>query len=350
MKAGIAWVALAIFFTVCGGSAIAQPTVVKVVVVTTFEDDYDNPNATGLSSGEAYLWIKGMHLDHVLPLPAGFRPLRTNDRGVLELMTGMTTGKAAASTMALGLDPRFDLSKAYWILAGIAGVDPERASLGRAAWAEWVVDGDIANAIDPREIPAGWPDGQIPWDRTTPFDPPAGNIGEVYRLNAALVHWAFDLTRNTPIADSAGIRTFRAKFTGYPQAQRPPFVLLGDNLASATYWQGRLDTLRARRWVKIFTGGRGNFTTTSCEDSGFMQAMTLLAKAGKVDLRRVLVLRTASDYCMPRPGVTAAQSLVYDSDKAYMADQEAYQSAYAVGSVVVNELVRGWPAYQDRVP
>jgi len=350
MKAIIAWAIVVIFFSVPGGVARAQPTAIKVVVVTTFEDDYDDLSATGLSSGEAYLWIKGMHLNHVLPLPAGFRPVRTNDQGVLELMTGMTTGKAAASTMALGLDPRFDLSKAYWILAGIAGVDPERASLGSAAWAEWVVDGDISNQIDPREIPAGWPDGQIPWDRTTPFDPPAGNIGEVYHLNPALVHWAFDLTRNTPIPDSAGMKNFRAKFNGYPPAQKPPFVLIGDNLASATYWQGRLDTQRARRWVKLFTAGRGNFTTTSCEDSGFMQAMTLLAKAGKVDLRRVLVLRTASDYCMPRPGVTAAQSLVYDSDKAYMADKEASQSAYAVGSVVVNELVKDWPVYKDRVP
>ena len=27
--------------------------------------------------------------------------------------------------MALGLDPRFDLSKAYWVVAGIAGIDTE---------------------------------------------------------------------------------------------------------------------------------------------------------------------------------------------------------------------------------
>ncbi|MGC4075145.1 MAG: hypothetical protein QM760_22115 [Nibricoccus sp.] len=28
------------------------------------------------------------------------------------------------------LDPRFDFSKAYWLVAGIAGVDPADASLG----------------------------------------------------------------------------------------------------------------------------------------------------------------------------------------------------------------------------
>ena len=127
-------------------------------------------------------------------------------------------------------------------------------------------------------------------------------------------------------------------------------MLIGDTLASATYWQGTLDTLWARRWVKLYTQNQGTFTTTACEDSGFMQAMTLLAKAGRVDLRRVLVLRTASDYCAPRPGVTSAESLRYDADKAYMAEREAAESAYVVGGIVVRELVRGWPAYCDAVP
>jgi purine nucleoside permease len=35
--------------------------------------------------------------------------------------------------MALGLDPRFDLTKAYWLVAGIAGIDPADGSLGCAA-------------------------------------------------------------------------------------------------------------------------------------------------------------------------------------------------------------------------
>jgi purine nucleoside permease len=330
--------------------ARAAPIPIKVVVVTTFEEDYDNPNATGASAGEAVHWIQGLHLYKILPLPAGFRPVRINDDGVLELMTGMTTGKAAASTMALGLDPRFDLSKAYWILAGIAGVDPMRASLGSAAWAEWVVDGDIANSIDPREIPKNWPDGHMPWDQTTPFGPPGSNIGQIYHLDPELVHWAFNLTQSMAIPDSNGMKKFRARFQGFPQAQRPPFVLLGDNLASATYWQGAKSTDWARRWVKLYTQGRGIFTTTSCEDSGFMQSMTLLGKAGRVDLHRVLILRTASDYCLPLPGVTAVESLDYDTDKAYMAFPEATESAYVIGSPVVTELVRGWTVYRDRLP
>lgn len=328
----------------------AAPVAVKVVVVTTFDNDYDNPAGTGEANGEASRWIERMHLAQVLPLPGAFRPLHMGADGVVEIMTGMATARAAASTMALGLDPRFDLTRAYWILAGTAGVDPEVASMGSAAWAEWIVDGDMANYIDPREIPPGWPDGRIPWDAATPLDPPGANEGQVYHLNAGLVRWAYGLTKATAIPDSPAMAAFRAHFTGFPAAMRPPFVLIGDNLCSATYWQGTLATRSARRWVKLNTGGRGTFATTSCEDSGFMQAMTFLAKAGKVDLGRILVLRAASDYCMPRPGVSSAESLRYGTDKAYMADNEAFESAYAVGSVVVKEWLRNWPAYRDHIP
>ena len=43
---------------------------------------------------------------------------------------------------ALVLDPRFDFSRTYWMVVGIAGVDPLQASPGSAAWAKYVVDAD----------------------------------------------------------------------------------------------------------------------------------------------------------------------------------------------------------------
>ena len=42
----------------------------------------------------------------------------------------MGTAKAAGSVMALGLDPRFDLRRTYFVIAGIAGADPSQASIG----------------------------------------------------------------------------------------------------------------------------------------------------------------------------------------------------------------------------
>ena len=257
MRRLISFLAIASALAAPAAAAAAGPIAVKVIIVTTFDQDYDNPKGTGEANGEASRWIERLHMTQVLPLPGAFRPIHMNTDGVVEIMTGMATARAAASTTALGLDPRFDLTKAYWILAGTAGVDPAAASQGSAAWAEWVVDGDLAGSIDPREIPPDWPDGRIPWDGTTPFDRPGANIGQFYHLNAGLVHWAYGLTKDTPIPDSPGMARFRALFTDYPAARRPPFVLMGDNLCSATYWQGTLATQWARRWVKLYTGGKG---------------------------------------------------------------------------------------------
>src|SRR5262249_17196271 len=104
----------------------AQPIHVKVVIVTMFERGED----TGDVPGEFQLWVEREHLDRVLELPAGYRHLRMNKDGVLGMVTGVGTAKAAAAVMALGLDPRFDLSKAYWVVAGIGGGGPADGSLG----------------------------------------------------------------------------------------------------------------------------------------------------------------------------------------------------------------------------
>src|SRR5882724_1936354 len=100
--------------------AHTSPIHVKVVVVAMFEVGED----TGDIPGEYQLWVEREHLDQVLPLSSGYRHVRMNKEGVLGMVTGVGTAKAAASVMALGLDARFDLSKAFWIVAGIGGGDP----------------------------------------------------------------------------------------------------------------------------------------------------------------------------------------------------------------------------------
>src|SRR5207253_9315205 len=96
----------------------------------------------------------------------------SSGKGVLGVVTGIYTAGAAASIMALGMDPRFDLSRAYWLVAGIAGVNPNEASIGSAGWAEWVIDGDLGFEIDAREIPTDWPTGFFPFGKALPYEHP----------------------------------------------------------------------------------------------------------------------------------------------------------------------------------
>ena len=99
------------------------------------------------------------------------RPLWYSEDGVLLICTGGGIANATASILALGVDTRFDLSEAYWVVAGIAGGDPLDVSLGSAVWARQVVDGDLAYEIDAREIPDDWPYGLLPLGATQPVRP-----------------------------------------------------------------------------------------------------------------------------------------------------------------------------------
>jgi purine nucleoside permease len=130
---------------------VVAPLRIKVVVVTMFERGED----TGDIPGEYQLWVEHEKLDRVIGTPAGYHHVRMNQDGVLGMLTGVGTAKAAASVMALGLDARFDPSQAYWIVAGIGGGDPADVSLGSAVWANHVVDGDLARdgcPTDPENV------------------------------------------------------------------------------------------------------------------------------------------------------------------------------------------------------
>jgi purine nucleoside permease len=320
---------------------------VKVVVVTMFERGAD----TGDDPGEFQYWVEREKLDRVLPFPQGYHDLRMNSAGVLGMVTGVGTARAAASIMALGMDPRFNLTKAYWLVAGIAGIDPADGSLGSAVWAEWVVDGDLAHEIDAREIPAGWKTGYVPLRKSVPYELPrqTPDSGEAYHLNAGLVNWAFQLTRAVPLVDSDAMRQERALFES-PNARRAPFVLKGDTLSASTFWHGKLLNEWANDWVSYHTGGKGNYVTTAMEDTGTLQSLTFLAKAGRVDVNRVLVLRTASDFDQPPPGVSAAESLAKTKIGIYTGFVPALEAAWRVGHAVVSNLVQNWTRYRDVAP
>ncbi len=322
------------------------PIPVKVVVVAMFELGAD----TGDAPGEYQFWVEREHLDTTIPFPAGYHDLRMNSNGVLAVLTGQGTAKAASTIMALGLDPRFDLSKAYWLVAGIAGADPEKATLGSAVWTDYVVDGDLSYEIDAREIPPDWTTGYVPLGKLKPFEAPAkANEGQVYQLNPALMEWAYSLTKDVPLGDTEAIRARRAQF---PQkaAQQPPSVLKGGEISASTYWHGKLLDEWANAWVAYYTNGQGRYVTSAMEDFGTLQSLNFLAKARRIDYRRVMVLRTVSNFDQQRPGITAAESLAEQRVSKYGGYLPSLESAYAVGHVVVDEITQNWNKYRDHSP
>ena len=108
-------------------------------------------------------------------------------------------------------------------MAGIAGVDPEDASLGSAAWAEWVVDGDLGYEIDAREIPKDWKTGFVPLRKSVPYELPGHPTSRaVFHLQPALVNWAVRLTQNVALQDTEAMQKERMQFD---LCERPPAAL-----------------------------------------------------------------------------------------------------------------------------
>ena len=238
--------------TPAGEAANAEPLPVRVVVVTM----YETGGTTGDQAGEMQLWVERLPADTEMPFPAGDRPLRYNaDKQILVINTGVGTARSATSVTAIGYDPRFDVSQAYWLVAGIAGGNPNTAPLASAVWADWVVDGDLSNEIDAREIPADWPTGYVPLFEATPYAEPRPTVtfGVFYRLNEGLVDWAYRQTSDVQLANPSELDTVRARYAGYEAASQPPTVMRGDTLSASTFWHGDLLNSWAEDWVGYWT-------------------------------------------------------------------------------------------------
>lgn len=313
-------------------------TPIQFVVVAAFEPD------SSPVPGELTHWITGLSLTQRVPLEAAYRPLWTDENGVLALATGVGAARAATSLTALGLDPRFDLTQAYFLITGVAGINPERGSLASVVLPEYVVDGDLTHELDAREIPLDWPDGFVPIGKTTPYEQPRSDRfnaddGLVFHLNPALVLWALEQTRSLSLLDTPQMAERRRHF-GPAAAHQPPRIQRGDELSSSTFFHGRLLSERAARWVAYQTEARATYTMTAMEDTGILSALQALGRAGRVDWNRVLLARAASNFDQQRVGATAAESLSETRVTSYSAYRPALENAFRAGNALLEALKR----------
>ena len=206
-------------------------------------------------------------------------------------------------------------------------------------------------------MPRDWPYGLFAIGATKPNELPGstqdfagftdtGKLAMSLKLNQGLAQWAFAMTKAVAIPDSPALQADRARWKGFPNAQKPPFVLMGETLGSVRYWHGPARTQWARDWVKLWTGGKGRFAMTNMESQAMAGAMAMAAKQGLVDLDRVLVLRTGSNPSMPPPGVGAVESVANEG----AGQIAAYEANYRIGVPVVHELLKRWETYRETIP
>src|SRR5450830_727067 len=322
-------------------AAAAPPRPVKVMIISMFDQ-------------EAAVWKDQLKLEQSIPVP-GLSPryplVRCNADDVCQLTTDMGKANAAASVAALIHSGMFDLRSAYFLVAGIGGIDPALGTTGTAAWSRYLVDADLAWELDARERADGWHTGYLGINMKTPTDGPPLHYGsEMYQLDETLLQRALALSRDVPLADADQARSYRASYEE-AAASAPPQVTQCDAMTGNTWYHGALLGQRARDWFRMLTAGQGNYCIVAQEDNATYTALKRGAEAGLLDVRRVAVLRTASNFDRQPPGMTALESMRAQSG-GY---PPALRNLYLAGNPLVQDIVAHWqgaamPAPAPAVP
>ena len=315
---------------------LAAKRPVKVMIITLF-------------GPEAAPWLAQLPIRQTVRvdgLSAEYPDVKCTDSGVCVMTTGMGHANAAASTMALVLSPQFDLSHTYFVVTGIAGIDPNVGTLGAAAWARYLVDFGLQQEFDVTEAPPQWQGGYVGIGAADPSTKPKLEYGtEVFQLDEALLQRALALSRGAHLEDNDTAAAYRKQ---YPQvaAQAAPGVLQCDTLAGDTWWHGARLGERASAWTRLLTDGKGTYCTTQQEDNATYEALRRGAAAGRLDLHRVAVLRTGANFDRPHPGQTAQESLAAQSGGFPISTANLYHAAWPL----VSDIVTHWPQWREGVP
>jgi purine nucleoside permease len=301
-------------------------------------------------------WIDNLELStriEVPGLPEDFAAVSCTRDGICLVTTGPGHANAAASMMALLFSKDFDFRRSYFLIAGIAGINPQRGTIGSAAWARYVVDAGIINEIDAREMPQDWPTGHFGRNTLRPYQkPPSLNYGtELFRLDEALLQKVLALTAGTRLDDDDVARELRKKYPA--PANLPPAVIQCDVASTDTYWFGSRLAEYVEGWTETLTDRAGNYCTTASEDTATLTALTRAHRAGLVEFRRIAVLRAGSDFDRPYPG----QSVLDLAESNYRAVRSAtggfslaVNNLYRTAAPWITDVMRRWPEWQEGVP
>ena len=268
--------------------------------------------------------------------------------GVCIVTLGMGMANAGVSMTAILFSRLFNFSQAYFLIAGIAGIDPLRGTLGTAAWSRFVVDFGLQMELDARTLPTGWSGGYFGIDTSGPTQKPSPTYGtELVQLDEALLQRAVSLSNNLTLADCDAAQAYRAHYPA-PPANAPPVVTICDSSTSNVWFGGQALGQRARDFTALLTDGRGVYCVAQQEDSATLAALQRGAATGLLNASRVAALRTASDFDRAWPGGDDADNLINYGAQGGLGI--ALENLVAVGMVLVRDVVSLWEAWRVGVP
>jgi purine nucleoside permease len=240
--------------------------------------------------------------------------------------------------------PVFDLTKTYFFIAGIAGINPEVATLGSVTFARFAVQVALQYEFDAREIPANYSTGYIPQGAYASDEYPGNIYGtEVFEVSTALRSLAVSFAKTANLSDSESAKAYRANYvteTGiYKAGAASPSVVECDVATSDVYYSGNILSNAFQNTTRVLTNGTGLYCTTAQEDNATLEALLRSSARNLTDFSRIIVMRTASDFDRPYPGEAALYNLLYADQGGF---EPAIQNIYAAGIKVVEGILKEW--------
>ena len=252
------------------------------------------------------------------------------------------------------------------MIAGIAGVNPEVASICSVTFARFAVQVALQYEFSQFEvshsalvstyewpaavpcaeylqIPDNFTSGYIPQGSHSPQEYPQSIYGtEVFEFNQRLQHMAAGMARTATLRDSTDARAYRANYaasSAFAAGAAGPAVYECDVATSDVYYSGDILSTAFGNYTTLVTNGSAVYCTTAQEDNASAEALLRAAKNKLVDFSRIIVMRTASDFDRPYPGEAATTNLWWADQGAF---EPAVENIYHAGIKVVTGILTHW--------
>lgn len=266
------------------------------------------------------------------------------DGSVCQLTTGESEINAAVTITSLLASDKFDLTETYFLIAGIAGVNPKYGSLGDVAFSKYAIQVALQYEFDARDMPSNWTTGYFAQGSYAPGEYPTSIYGtEVFEVNEALRDLAAGFaTSAMPFNDSAAAIVYRANYASdkiYAAGAHAPTVIKCDTATSDVYYSGTLLGEAFENTTSLWTNGSGIYCMTAQEDNATLEAMVRGAINSLVDFSRMIIMRTASDFDRPYEGLSVEDNLLYADQGGFT---PAIENIYIAGVKVVQGILGEW--------
>ena len=249
---------------------------------------------------------------------------------------------AALAVSALTASPLFDLTNTYFLIAGIAGINPKVGTLGSVVFARFAVQVDLQYEFDAREIPSQWNTGYVPQGASSPDAYPKIIYGtEIFEVNDDLKKLAMSFAQRASLVDAEPAAEYRARFSdeAFKAATLKPTTMGGDVTSSNVFFHGHLLAEGFENYFKLLTNSAGNYCVTAQEDTATLAALLRAAIDKRVDFSRIIIMRTASNFDRPFSR-TAVPRIPLHTDHGGF--EPAIENIYRAGVEVIKGILREW--------